>query len=183
MYVFGRGPSELALTASPGVTTKGSSVLIKGTILDMSAGQSGTPCISDEDMTAWMEYLYLQMPKPENAQGVPVKLAYQLPDGSWKDIDQVISDDDGNFGFSWTPPDQGTYRVKAFFLGSESYGSSYATTYIAVGPAVENVEPAATDLSGLEDSIANQMTYIVAILVIVIIALLVAIYSLLKSRK
>jgi hypothetical protein len=76
------------------------------------------------------------MPKPENAKGVPVKLAYQLPDGSWKDIDQVISDDDGNFAFLWTPPDQGTYRVKAFFLGSESYGSSSATTYVGVGPAV-----------------------------------------------
>jgi hypothetical protein len=94
-----------------------------------------------------MEYLHLQMPKPENAKGVPVKLAYQLANGSWKDIDQVISDDDGNFAFLWTPPDQGTYRVKAFFLGSESYGSSLATTYVGVEPAPTYQGPTAEEIA------------------------------------
>ena len=179
MYIFGKGPSEMTVTASQ-VVAVSSAVMIEGTILDISTGQAGTACISDEDMTEWMEYLYFQSPKPEDAKGVPVKLAYQLSDGSWKDIDQVISDDHGNFGYLWTPPNKGTYLVKAFFLGSESYGSSSATTYIGIGtwPA-----PDKTDLTGLEDSISSQTTYILIILVLVIIAIVLAIYSVMKSRK
>jgi hypothetical protein len=179
MYVFGKGPSEMTVTASQ-VVTESSAVMIEGTILDMSTGQVGTACISDEDMTEWMEYLYFQSSKPENAKGVPVKLAYQLSDGSWKDIDQVISDDHGNFGYLWVPPSEGTFLVKAFFLGSESYGSSSATTYVGIGTWPT---PDETDITGLKDSISSQTTYILITLVLVILALLVAIYSLLKKQK
>jgi hypothetical protein len=95
-----------------------------------------------------MEYVYMQKPMPDDVTGVPVKLAYQLPDGSWKDIDQVISDDHGNFGFGWTPEEEGTYLVKAFFLGSDSYWGSSATTYLTVGPAEEKVDvPTVEDIA------------------------------------
>ena len=92
-----------------------------------------------------MEYVYLQKPRPNEVTGVPVKFAYMLPDGTWKDIDQVISDDFGNFGFKWTPPDEGTYLVKAFFLGSESYWGSSDTTYIGVDPSTASAEDIAAD--------------------------------------
>ncbi len=179
MYVFGKGPSEMTVTASQ-VVTESSAVMIEGTILDMSTGQAGTPCISDEDMTAWMEYLYFQATKPEDAKGVPIKLAYQLSDGSWRDIDQVISDDHGNFGYLWTPPNEGTYLVKAFFLGSESYGSSSATTYAAIGTWPV---PDENNLNNLQNSISNQTSYILIILVLVIVAIVLALYSLMQSRK
>ena len=82
-----------------------------------------------------------------------MKLAYQLPDGSWKDIDQVISNEYGNFGFQWTPPGEGTYVVKAFFLGSESYWGSSETTYLTVGPAAE----AAPSAEEIADTTAGKL--------------------------
>jgi len=137
VYTFGKGPSKTTVSAPDTEVPKGKSVLIKGSVLDMSPAQPNTPCISDNDMSAWMEYQHMQKQRPIDVTGVPVKLVYQLPDGSWKDIDQVISDDHGNFGFKWTPEEEGTYLVKAFFLGSKSYGSSSATTYLTVGPPEE----------------------------------------------
>jgi len=147
IYTIGKGPTELTVTASPKVSTANSRVLIEGTIMDISAGAeqdgvierfpNGLPAVADEDMREWMEYVYMQQAKPDDITGVPVKLAYQLPDGSWKDIDETTSDDYGNFGYMWTPPDEDTYVIKAFFLGSESYYRSSATTYLGVDPAPE----------------------------------------------
>jgi len=87
---------------------------------------------------------------------------------------------DGNFGYLWTPPGEGTYLVKAFFLGSESYASSEATTYVGVGTWPT---PEETDLTDLEDSVSNQTTYLLVLVALVIIAIVIAVYSVLKSRK
>jgi len=156
IYSFGKGPTQLTVTASPKIATANGKLLIEGTIMDISSGAEqdgvverfpdGLPAIADEDMSAWMEYIYMQQVKPSNITGVPVKLAYQLPDGTWKDIDQVISNEYGNFGYMWTPPEEGTYAIKAFFLGSESYYGSSATTYLGVGPAAEDV-PSAEEIA------------------------------------
>jgi hypothetical protein len=163
IYTFGKGPTELTVTASPKVSTANSRVMIEGTIMDISAGAeqegvierfpNGLPAIADEDMREWMEYVYMQQKKPDDITGVPVKLAYQLPDGSWKDIDQVISDGYGNFGFQWTPPAEGIYVVKAFFLGSESYWGTSSTTYLTVGPA----PAAAPSAAEIAQTTVNQM--------------------------
>ena len=183
IYCFGKGPTAMTVEAPTVATPEGTPVMLTGTITDQSEGSKGTPAISDEDMGEWMEYLHMQKPKPTDVTGVPVKLAYQLPDGTWRDIDQTISDMDGNFGYLWTPPGEGTYVVKAFFLGSESYASSEATTYVGIGswPTPEN--PEVVDLTPLEDSIANQMTYILILIVLVIITLVIALYSVMRSRK
>ena len=142
---IGKGPSALTIDVKDSAVAKGESVMISGRIIDISSGTkqteqaarfpNGVPAVSDDSMSQWMEYVYLQKPRPNDVTGVPVKFAYLLPDGTWKDIDQVISDEYGNFGFKWTPPDEGTYLVKAFFLGSESYWGSSDTTYIGVDPA------------------------------------------------
>jgi len=185
IYSIGKGPSATTVTIQDDVISHGSSVIIKGTVIDISAGTmqdeqaarfpNGVPAVSDESMTEWMEYVYMQKPRPEDVTGVPVKLAYQLPDGTWKDIDQVISDDHGNFGFTWTPEEEGTYLVKAFFLGSESYYGSSATTYLGVGPAAEDV-PSAEEIA---DTTASKLpayqapefpAYLTIDLVILIIA-------------
>ena len=50
--------------------TAGSSVLIQGTVTDQSPGAKGTPAISDERQSAWMEYLYMnadQCPRTQRA--------------------------------------------------------------------------------------------------------------------
>jgi len=157
IYAIGKGPSALTVTASPEIVAKGSSVMIKGTITDVSPGTedpalqmrfpNGVPAVSDDDMSEWMLYVYKQLtPRPENVTGVPVKLAYLLPDGTWKDIDETTSDIYGNFGYKWNPPDEGTHIIKAFFLGSKSYYGSQATTYVGVDPAAEEA-PSAEEIA------------------------------------
>ena len=183
IYAIGKGPSALTVTASPETVAKGSSVMIKGTITDVSPGTedldlrmrfpNGVPAVSDDDMSEWMLYVYKQLTsRPEDVTGVPVKLAYLLPDGTWKDIDETTSDIYGNFGYRWTPPDEGTYIVKAFFLGSDSYYGSQATTYVGVDPAAEEV-PSAEEIA---DTTVNQLPEIPAYLTIdLVILILVAI--------
>jgi len=192
IYAIGKGPSALTVTASPEIVAKGSSVMIKGTITDVSPGTedldlrmrfpNGVPAVSDDDMSEWMLYVYKQLtPRPQDVTGVPVKLAYLLPDGTWKDIDETTSDIYGNFGFKWAPPDEGTYIIKAFFLGSKSYYGSQATTYVGVDPAAEDV-PSAEEIadttagklpaaSAIADETINKLpAYLTIDLVILIVA-------------
>ena len=54
--------------------------MIKGTVTDISAGTkqdqqaarfpNGVPAVSDESQSAWMEYVYMQKPRPTNVTGV-----------------------------------------------------------------------------------------------------------------
>lgn len=188
---IGKGPSALALDVQESVVAKGESIMISGRVTDISAGTkqneqaarfpNGVPAVSDDSMGQWMEYVYLQKPRPNDVTGVPVKFAYMLPDGTWNDIDQVTSDDYGNFAFKWTPPDEDTYLVKAFFLGSESYWGSSDTTYIGVGPA--QVIPEGVNLTSIEDGQSNLTMYVLVTLVVSILALIIAVFLLLKSRK
>jgi hypothetical protein len=82
-----------------------------------------------------MEYLHMQKPKPADATGVPVKVTAIDPSGKSIDIGTAVSDDGGSFGVTFTPTLEGKYQIKATFDGTDSYGSSYATTYLVVGAA------------------------------------------------
>jgi hypothetical protein len=104
----------------------------------------GTPAISDEDMQAWMEYMFMQREFPANAKGVQVHLTATDPNGNFQDIGTATSDTSGNFGLAWTPPVPGVYKVTATFAGSKSYGGSFATTYFNVQPAAATSPAAAT---------------------------------------
>jgi outer membrane protein assembly factor BamB len=148
IYCYGKGPSATTVTAPKTAVSLGSSVMIEGTVTDESPGAKGTPAISDEDMTTWMEYLYMQQAKPEDAQGVTVKLTATDPNGNFQDIGQVTTDIWGNFGKTWVPPVPGEYIVMAEFEGSASYGCSSDSTYFVVdeapSPAVP-IEPEAPE--------------------------------------
>ncbi len=144
MYAVGKGKSQTTVTAPQTNIQVGQLFTITGTILDMSPAQPGTPAISDADMDAWMEYLHMQMPKPANAKGVTVHLAVFDPNGNRFDIGKATSDSNGVFGFSWAPEVPGLYQVIATFAGSESYGSSSASTYftaVEAPPAPAEPEP------------------------------------------
>jgi len=141
IYCYGKGPSTTTVTAPDMGIPLGSSVTIKGTVTDQSPGATGTPAISDEDMSEWMEYLYMQQAKPEDAQGVTVKLTAIDPNGNYQDIGEVTADTWGNFGTSWVPPVPGEYIIMAEFEGSASYGSSSDSTYISVDPAPSPAVP------------------------------------------
>jgi hypothetical protein len=141
IYCYGKGPSATTVTAPDTSVTLGSNVMIRGTVTDQSSGAAGTPAMSDEDMSEWMEYMYMQQPMPEDAQGVKVKLTAIDPNGNYQDIGYATTDTAGNFGTSWAPPVPGDYFIMAEFEGSASYGSSFDTTYFTVGPAPSPAVP------------------------------------------
>jgi len=210
LYCYGKGPSATTVVASPEITVKGSSVMIKGTVTDQtnSAEAKGTPAISDADQEAWMEYLYQQRTCPADAKGVPVHLTAVDPNGNFQDIGVVTSDASGNYGLAWTPPVPGTYKVTATFDGSKSYGGSYATTYFAVDPAAASpaivtpmptatqppvtpvsptpvqtpVSPSPTQAVNPPTSAEPTTTYIAIAAAIVIIAVVAAAFAL-RRRK
>ncbi|MFB3888519.1 MAG: PQQ-binding-like beta-propeller repeat protein [Candidatus Bathyarchaeia archaeon] len=142
IFVLGKGPSATTVSAPLTAVPKGTPVMITGTVTDQSPGAKGTPAISDASMSEWMEYLYMQKPIPGNATGVPVILTATGPNGETVNIGEVRSDMGGSYGKMWTPPSEGTWNIMATFLGSDSYGSSYATTYLGVGPAPAAPQPA-----------------------------------------
>jgi outer membrane protein assembly factor BamB len=85
VYCYGRGPSATTVTADPVVSGLGSSVMIRGTVTDQSAGSKGTPAIADEYMSEWMAYLHMQQPCPTYVEGVKVKLYAIDPNGNYQD--------------------------------------------------------------------------------------------------
>ena len=155
IYVFGKGISATTVEGPLTALPLGSSMVIQGTVTDQGPGQTslgipaaGTPAISDVSMSSWMEYLYMEKPKPTNATGVPVTLVAIAADGSSETIGMVISDVSGTFATSWTPKAQGLYTIVANFDGTDSYYKSWAETHVVVGaaPATVNV-PSANDVA------------------------------------
>jgi hypothetical protein len=168
MYVFGKGPSQTTVTAPNVAITHGESLIIEGSVLDLSEGQRGTPCISDEDMTAWMEYLHLGNPIPTNAKGVEVSLDVIDSNGNFRNIGTTTTDMSGTFGYMWQPDIPGQYTLIATFAGSESYGESYAQTYFGVVEAPEPTPPPPATPAPMTDTYVLGMgaTAIVVIIVI-----------------
>ena len=147
IYAVGKGPSETAVSASPEVTVEGSSVLITGSVIDTSAGTKlgeeavrfpkGVPAVSDDSMSAWMEYVYMQKPKPSNATGVEVTLNVLDANNNYREIGKATTDASGYYSLAWKPDIPGKYTVYASFTGSESYWPSKAEAAFAVDPAPE----------------------------------------------
>jgi hypothetical protein len=147
IYAYGRGPSATTVTTSPMVSVHGSSVMITGTVTDQTpTGRrntndlldwtlKGTPAISDEDMGAWMAYMFMQQAKPTDAKGVEVVLETLDPNGNFYEIGRTTSDLEGNYGFAFVPEVPGTYQIFATFEGSRAYGPSADITYMTVDEA------------------------------------------------
>jgi len=149
IYAYGKGPSETTVSIEDDVITHGDSVLVKGMVTDISPGTEeyaqtarfpkGVPAIADEDMSAWMEYLYQQQPKPTDATGVEVTITVLDPNNNCYDVATTTSDFNGFYSAVFTPEVPGKYTIITTFLGSESYYGSSAETAINVEEA-----PAAT---------------------------------------
>jgi len=147
VYSVGKGPSQTTVTASPKVSVNGGSVLVEGMVLDIAAGTkqaeqsarfpNGVAAVSDESMSAWMEYVYMQKPKPTDITGVEVILTVLDPNGNYYEVGRATSDASGLFSCAFTPPVPGKYTVIATFDGSESFYGSYAETAFNVDEAPE----------------------------------------------
>jgi outer membrane protein assembly factor BamB len=144
LYAVGKGPSKVTIDAPMTAASLGQKVVLRGSITDQSAGAkaaiasgefSVVPCMSDADQAKWMEYIFMQKPKPANAKGVAVHLTATDPNGNFQDIGTATSDGFGNFAITWTPPVPGLYTVTAKFDGSESYYESESGTSFVVGDA------------------------------------------------
>ena len=204
-YAFAKGLSATSVTATAGV---GNSVTIQGTVTDQSPGQTalgipaaGTPAISDDYMTEWMEYLYMQKSMPTDATGVPVTLFISDQSGNVINTIQTTSDISGHFAAGWTPPSQGLYTITAAFDGTNSYYASTEVTSISVGtfsqvspqptsttPATgaPTTNPPTGSVSPSQPSGPTAGTDIatsIVIVAVVIIAIIAAIAVILRRRK
>ncbi len=181
MYVFGKGKSATTVTAPDIVISKGSGVVIKGTVLDQSPGQPNTPCVSEDSMATQMEYLHMQYPQDGiwhnlTITGVPVKLTAIASGGNFLDLGTVTTDGYyGTFSKTWTPTAEGDYKIIASFAGGEAYGSSAASTAISVGPAPaeitipEQIVPTDYTMTIIGVGIALAIVVVVAVAVAVLI--------------
>ena len=156
-YVIGKGLSETTVFAQQSGVIVGDVTTITGTVTDLSPAQPGTPAISDQDQGRWMEYLHMNYERPNNATGVPVIIEVIDSNDNRYQIGEVTSDSSGSFGLSWKPTIAGKYQVIASFKGSNSYGSSEATTYFTAVDAAQAAEPvpASQDMTGTYVSYAT----------------------------
>ncbi len=146
VYAIGKGPSATTVTA-PGIgVTTGNSLVITGTVTDISPGTAeyaltarfpnGVPAVSDESMSDWMLYVYKQFTRPANATGVEVSIDAVDPNGNFVHLGTATSDSSGFYSFTWATPDiPGKYTIIVTFAGSKSYYASYAETAAVVTEA------------------------------------------------
>jgi outer membrane protein assembly factor BamB len=187
LYCYAKGQSAVTVTAPNTAVQSGTSMLITGTVTDQSPGDTclgfpakGTPAIADASMTAWMEYLYQQQPKPNNATGVPVQLFVVDANGNYRNIGTATSDATGFYSFEWTPDISGKYTVYAMFGGSEAYYASQATTAFTVGQPAETSAPQPSAALSVADIYFLPAMAIVVVLIVIVLALLL--FMMVKKR-
>ncbi len=147
IYSLGKGPSAMTVEAPKVSIELGKSLVISGTVTDVSAGTEqdaiarrfpyGVPAMSDASMGDWMEYVYMQKPRPTDATGVEVVLSVLDSNDNFREIGRTTSDLNGFYSLQWTPDIPGKFTVYATFAGSESYWPTRAETAFAVDPAPE----------------------------------------------
>ncbi|MCS7096858.1 MAG: hypothetical protein RMK50_07380, partial [Nitrososphaerota archaeon] len=124
IYAFAKGPTATTVAVDDDSVKLGEAVVIKGTVVDISPGTrdyrialrfpGGVPAIADEDMSRWMEYVYMQFPpRPTDISGVWVKLdAVNVYTGEYIDIGGTHTDPySGMFTVSWQPPKEGLWWI------------------------------------------------------------------------
>jgi hypothetical protein len=182
VYSVGQGPSATTVTAPSAALSFGQPVVIKGTVMDISAGTeqstvaadfpNGVPCTSDASMTAWMGYVYQQQPMPTNFTVLD-------SNGNCRVIGTAITDSSGTYRLSWTPDIAGNYTVYANFLGTNGYYPSSAEDgFTVMNASTSTATPTATPTSVAD---AYFVPSIAAIIVVIIIGF--AVLAILTLRK
>ena len=185
VYAVGKGPSATSVMIQDDVVTYGDKVLVKGSVIDVSAGTRqaeqaarfpyGVPAVSDASMGEWMEYVYMQKPKPADVTGVEVVISVLDPNGNCYEVGTAVSDASGMFKLAFDPEVPGEYTVVATFAGSEGYWPSEAETalYVEEAPAATPAptpEPeSVADLYFVPMSIGTIVAIIVVGLVLVLL--------------
>ena len=184
IYVVGRGPSATTVSAPDVAASFGTPVVIKGTVMDISAGTTqneqaarfpnGVPAMSDASMKDWMGYVYQQQPLPADAVGVNVTLSVIDSNTNCYDIGTTTTDANGFFSYEWTPAIPGKFTVFATFAGTNGYWPSQAETAFTVMKApTATTEPtpqpaSAADLYFLPMSIGTIVAIVAIGLVLIL---------------
>ena len=185
LYVFGKGQSETAVSAPDNQITSGQKAVISGTVLDKSPAQPGKPCISDNSMSTYMEYLHMQQPIDGiyhnlTITGVPVSIDAVDPNGNTQHIGDTTSDVSGTFAYTWTPNLAGDWKITATFMGSNSYGSSWAETHATVIDLQTSATPTP---SNEQTNIDYTMPIVASAIAIIIAVAIVGAIILMTLRK
>jgi hypothetical protein len=187
VYAIAKGPSSTTALIQNNIITHGSSVLVQGRVIDISAGTKqheqamrfphGVPAVSDESMGDWMEYVYMQKPKPANVTGVEVVITVLDPNGNSYEVGRTTNDASGTFCVEFEPEVPGKYTVIAKFEGSESYWPSYDQTYLLVNEAPEPTPMPTPEPEPMTD------TYIVGFGSAMLVAIIVGFVLLLLRKR
>jgi hypothetical protein len=188
VYCIGKGPTATSVSIQNDIITLGNSVLVKGMVTDESPGAkesaqvarfaNGVPAIADKDMSPWMEYLYMQQPKPTDINGVQVVISVLDSNNNFYEVGKTTSDANGFYKMTFEPPVPGEYTVIASFEGSESYWGSHAETAIDVSEA-----PAATPEPTPTPASIADLYFVPAIIGIIIAIAVVGAVIVLMLRK
>jgi outer membrane protein assembly factor BamB len=176
IYAIGKGPSATTVQAPLTTITQGETLMLAGTVTDQSSGAVGTPAMSDESMSGWMEYLYMQKPMPADAKGVEVVLETLDPNGNYYEIGRATTDNDGNYALKWKPEVPGEYKIVASFLGSESYWGSHDTAYVGVDEAPQPTPPPDATPAPMTD------TYLAGSTIAILAGIAIAVFLLLRKK-
>ena len=186
VYSIGKGPSATTVSIQNDVTKYGTKVLVQGSVIDVSAGTgqdgqvarfpNGVPAVSDESMGDWMEYVYMQKPRPTDVTGVEVVISVLDPNNNVYEVGRATSDANGMYSATFTPEVPGKYAVIASFEGSESYWQSHAETALFVEEA-----PAATPVPTPTPAPMTD-TYVIGTGIAIIIAIAIVGVLLLRKR-
>jgi outer membrane protein assembly factor BamB len=151
VYAVGKGPSSTTVSIQNDVATHGNKVLVKGSVMDVSAGTkqneqaarfpNGVPAVSEASMGKWMEYVYMQKPRPTDTTGVEVVVSVLDPNNNVYEVGRATSDATGMFSCVFTPEVPGQYTVFATFAGSEGYWPSSAETSLFMEEAPQATPP------------------------------------------
>ena len=190
IYAIGKGPTALNVEAPKAAIELGKSLVISGTVMDISAGTkqkeqaarfpNGVAAVSEDSQTQWMAYVYMQKGKPTNTTGVPVSIDVIDSNGNYRNIGTATSDASGSFSYQWTPDIEGKYTVIATFAGSESYWPSTSETSFAVDPAAPTTAPTQAPAQSAAD--AYFVPAVAGIIVAMAIGFAITILLVLRKR-
>ena len=120
IYSFGSSRTSTTLQTPLSGVIEGQSFTVQGTVMDVSAGATQTaikgsfskmvcPAVSEDSMTPWMEYVYMQNPIPASTTGVEVSLDVIDPNGNFVNLGTTHGDSSGlttsqctRYGFRWS---------------------------------------------------------------------------------
>jgi hypothetical protein len=188
LYAFGKGASATTVEAAPKSSTNGDAVLVEGMVTDIAPGltgydiaarfPNGVPAVSDASMTDFMQYVWMQYPKPTNTVGVDVTITVIDPNNNIYTVATATSDDKGFYSCSFVPDVSGDYKVIASFAGSKSFWGSSDETAIVVSDA-----PQATTAPVEKGPTAVELYFVPAVIAIIVAIIIVGLVMVLMLRK